>query len=246
MPKINSEILKWARETAGLTLTDATSKLKLKSARSVSAVDRLAAYESGDESPTRPMLVKMAKQYRRPLLTFYMSKPPRPSDRGHDFRTLPTDFDIADDALLLALIRDVQIRQGIVRAVLENEDEATVLPFIGSMNVGDGVTSVISSITETLSIDLADFRSRKSADKAFSYLRDKAESVGIFILLRGNLGSYHTEIDLKTFRGYAEADPIAPFVVINEYDSRAAWSFTLLHELSHLWLGQTGVSGERA
>jgi Zn-dependent peptidase ImmA (M78 family) len=33
---------------------------------------------------------------------------------------------------------------------------------------------------------------------------------------------------------------------MNDQDARAAWSFTLLHELTHLWLGQTGVSGGTA
>ena len=66
------------------------------------------------------------------------------------------------------------------------------------------------------------------------------------MLLIGDLGSYHTAISLETFRGFALADPLAPFVVINDQDSRAAWSFTLLHELAHLWLGQTGVSGRLA
>ncbi|WP_353269088.1 ImmA/IrrE family metallo-endopeptidase [Gemmatimonas sp.] len=45
------------------------------------------------------------------------------------------------------------------------------------------------------------------------------------------------------FRGLAIADPIAPFVVVNDQDSRAAWSFTLLHEFTHLMLGFSGVSG---
>lgn len=45
------------------------------------------------------------------------------------------------------------------------------------------------------------------------------------------------------FRGLAIADPIAPFIVINDQDSRAAWCFTVLHELAHLWLGFTGISG---
>jgi Zn-dependent peptidase ImmA (M78 family) len=66
------------------------------------------------------------------------------------------------------------------------------------------------------------------------------------VLLRGNLGSHHTDIDVEVFRGFALADPVAPFVVINEHDSKSAWSFSLLHELTHVWLGQTGVSGERA
>ena len=48
------------------------------------------------------------------------------------------------------------------------------------------------------------------------------------------------------FRGFSIADEVAPFVVINDQDARTAWSFTLLHEIVHLLLGQTGVSGSYA
>jgi Zn-dependent peptidase ImmA (M78 family) len=63
------------------------------------------------------------------------------------------------------------------------------------------------------------------------------------VLLLGNLGSHHTNIPVDVFRGLAIADPVAPFMVINDQDARAAWSFSALHELAHLWLGTTGVSG---
>jgi Zn-dependent peptidase ImmA (M78 family) len=36
---------------------------------------------------------------------------------------------------------------------------------------------------------------------------------------------------------------VAPFVVINDQDAKTAWSFTLLHELAHIWIGATGISG---
>jgi hypothetical protein len=45
--------------------------------------------ELGDDEPTRPVLLKMAKTYHRPLLVFYLAEPPRTGDRGQDFRTLP-------------------------------------------------------------------------------------------------------------------------------------------------------------
>ncbi len=245
MPNVNSEILRWARETAGLSPEDAVRKLNLLEARGVSALDRLAALEDGDDEPTRPMLVKMAKQYRRPLLTFYMSAQPRKGDRGEDFRTLPADYSPTADVLLDTLIRDVRARQSMVRTEMEDEEEAQPLAFIGSKDIADGVQEVVRSIHETLHFSVAEFRGEPSTEDAFALLRAKTETVGVFVLLIGNLGSYHTAIDLETFRGFALADTVAPFVIINDQDAKAAWSFTLLHELVHLWLGQTGVSGAR-
>ena len=244
MPKVNPHILRWARETAGLTYEEATKKLDLHQARGVSAVDRLVALESGEQEPSRPMLVKMAKQYHRPLLIFYMSSPPRKGDRGKDFRTLPQDHSIVNDALLDVLIRDVHARQSMVRAVLEEEEEAERVQFVGSAMMSNGVPAVLESISKTLKLDLSEFRAQPSPLDAFALLRASVEAVGVFVLLIGDLGSHHTSINLETFRGFALADDVAPFVIINDKDSYAAWSFTLLHELTHLWLGQTGVSGE--
>ncbi len=246
MPKVNPEIIRWARETAGLTLEEATKKLSIREARGASAIDRLVALESGEDEPTRSVIAKMAKQYRRPLLTFYMTAPPRKGDRGQDFRTLPADYSDADEALLDALIRDVKARQSMVRAMLEDEEDMEPLPFVGSLRMSQGISTVLSSIQETLQIDRAEFRGEASPAEAFTLLRNRVEAAGIFVLLIGNLGSYHTAIDLATFRGYALADDIAPFVIINDQDARPAWSFTLLHELVHIWLGQTGVSDLRA
>lgn len=45
------------------------------------------------------------------------------------------------------------------------------------------------------------------------------------------------------FRGFALADELAPFVVINDNDAEAARPFTLIHELAHIWIGASGVSG---
>ncbi|MBZ8139661.1 peptidase [Rubrivivax gelatinosus] len=233
---MNAELFRWARETAGLDANAAAKALGIKPAK-------LEAIEQGEHEPSRPQLLNMAKVYRRPLITFYLPKPPERGERGEDFRTLPPDRTQADDALLDALIRDVRSRQSVVRALAEEEDEAKPLRFIGSCTMKDGSNAVLASIKEVLRIDLAEYRRQKNAEEAFAYLRAQAERAGIYVLLMGNLGTHHSAIAVETFRGFAIADPFAPFVVINDQDARTAWSFTLLHEIAHLWLGTTGVSG---
>src|SRR5262245_66106978 len=89
MPRVNPEILSWARKTAGFSQSDAVEKLGINDARGVAAVDRLAAIESGAKEPSRPLLLSMARHYRRPLVTFYVSASPRKRDRGDVFRKVP-------------------------------------------------------------------------------------------------------------------------------------------------------------
>src|SRR5271165_5601084 len=242
MGAIRPEILTWARETAGLSLEDAARAVGLKEARGEPGRVRLAKIEeTGD--PPRPLLLKMAKAYRRPLLVFYLSQPPKKGDRGQDFRTLP--WEARYNPELDALIRDIKGRQGLVRSILEDQ-EAERVAFVGAATMDTPVPSLARQITENLKFSLSVFRGEKTGDDAFAYLRTQIEGKGVFVLLLGNLGSYHSNIPLEIFRGFAIADPLAPMIVINDQDAKTAWSFTALHELVHLWLGKTGVSGTDA
>lgn len=246
MPKVNANILKWARVTAGLTSEEAVKKLDIKGAHGVTAVDRLDALETGQDTPSRPILVKMAKHYRRPLLTFYMNDIPRKGERGEDFRTLPAPVCDTEAALVDAVVRDIRARQALVRATLEAAGEVEALRFIGSMDRKQGVAAVVASIEQTVQFDRSAFRGRTQLQSSFAYLRDITEAAGIFVLLVDNLGSWHSTISVETFRGFALADDVAPFVAVNANDSPGAWSFTLVHEMAHLWIGATGVSGGTA
>ncbi len=232
----NPEIMKWARESAGLSLADAAHRLD------IAKVERLIAYETGAETPSRPVLLRMAKQYRRSLLTFYLQSPPPRGNRGEDFRTVSTDFKVDDDAKIDALIRDLRVRQSLVHSAME-DDETQPIPLIGSTHMSEGISHTIEVIQSALKLDLQTFRSKRKIEDAFSLLRTHVENIGIFVMLKGDLGSHHSSIAVNTFRGFAIADPIAPFIVINDQDAKSAWSFTLLHELAHLCLGATGISG---
>lgn len=57
MPKVNHSILQWARETSKLSIDEAARKLNLNGA------EKLEAYENGEKDPSRPLLLRMSKQY---------------------------------------------------------------------------------------------------------------------------------------------------------------------------------------
>ena len=114
-----------------------------------------------------------------------------------------------------ALIRDIRGRQAIIRSLLE-DSEAEKLPFIGSATMNVRVPALAETIVRQIEFDVNEFRRQDSMEKAFAYLRLKIEETGIFVLLLGNLGSYHTNIPVDMFRGFALADDLAPLAIIND------------------------------
>ncbi len=239
---VNPDILVWARKTAGLSVEDAAPKLQLGTSARSSAVEKLTALESGEKSPTRNQLSIMANVYRRPLLTFYMAEPPRTDPRGTDFRRSPGTCGVRKNALLDALLRDVRARQEMVRDILIDEDDFESLDFVSSITKKQGVDAAAAAIADVLKFDSSEPRPRDEI-ALFQHLREAAGDAGVFVLVLGDLGSYHSAIPPSVFRGLAIADPVAPFIVINARDARTARAFTLIHELAHICLGQTGVSG---
>jgi Zn-dependent peptidase ImmA (M78 family)/transcriptional regulator with XRE-family HTH domain len=235
MPTVNPDILAWARMTAGMSLEEAAKAIGIKQTS-------LEGLEQGERAPSYNQLNNMADKYRRPLIAFYLQRPPAQGDRGEDFRRLPGSTLSDFDPKLDALIRDIRARHNVVKSLLEDE-EIGQLHFIGSKTVTDNTSEVAQAIQTAVGFELAEFRKAKDQSAAFTYLRGCFEKSGIFVLLLGNLGSYHSNISSKTFRGYAVSDKIAPTIIINDNDAPAAWSFTAFHEAAHLWLGQTGVSG---
>jgi Zn-dependent peptidase ImmA (M78 family) len=244
--QINPRVLRWARETAGLTLDEAAERLGLTTSARSSAADKLADIEGGRKAPSAVQLLRAATAYRRPLIAFYLAEPPARGERGEDFRTTGAQVTPRDNAILDALLRDLRARQQLLRAMLEDEEEASPLSFVGTALVGDDPIRVAAAIRSCLGVTLSAQRMAKRPGALFALLRAAAERIGVYVLLLGDVGSYHSDIGENVFRGVAIADDVAPFIVINDNDAQAARSFTLLHELAHIWIGASGVSGPLA
>ena len=238
---INPAILKWARETAGMSLEEAALRLGFTSRAKLASAARLEALERGESKPTRNQLLKIAATYRRPLTAIYRTAPPAPGNRGEDFRSIG-GVTGKREPLLDALLRVTRVRQDMVRSILEDDEEVKSLSFVGSIPITEPIEDAAATIRTALDLDETRHVRVDSAAEQFAVLRERVEALGIFVLLAGNLGSHHTNLDERMFRGFAVADRIAPFIVINDQDATAAQSFTLIHELVHVYTGSTGVS----
>jgi len=235
---INPDMLVWARKGAALSLEDAAAKTGISK-------KKLEAYEAKTDNPTRNQLFTLARVYRQSLITFYLENPPQIAQLGKDFRRLARHASEQEEAILNALHLDIWARKDLVRGILEDDEDACPLDFIGSLKIGESVIGAADRIKERLEIKSDDWTSQhRSPDKLFTDLRERVESLGVFVLLLGNLGTYHTNISEKIFRGFAITDDLAPFIVINGNDARAARSFTLMHELVHLFVGEAGLSSQ--
>ncbi|EKY3196888.1 ImmA/IrrE family metallo-endopeptidase [Cronobacter turicensis] len=240
-PSPNPSILRWAREKAGLSQEEAARRLSLRPSKK--ETNLIAEFEKGSSVPTPKKLIEIAKLYRRPLITFYLEKPPVEAPKGEDFRTLHGSGLHEENPTLDALIRDVYVRQNIVKEALFDAEVAIKNPIVNSITLDKKIGYCSEKIISECEISLTEYRAERDAHEAFNYLRKKIESKGIYVLLMGNLGSHHSNIPVEVFRGFTISDAYAPFIIINDNDSKYAWSFTLLHELVHIFLGASGISG---
>lgn len=243
--KINSAVLTWARERAGLPVDKAAKLIGLRPARGQSAATRLAAMEAGDAYPTYTQLNRIADVYHWPPITFFMPEPPEEPMQFDDFRGLTTRPDTEEAARLDLLLSDFWSRYEIARSIIEDAPgNGEKLDIVGSLSTETPLEMAKEEICSALSLDMDEGppAEARSPEALFNFLRARVEDLGVFVVLAGDLGSNRTAIGEHVYRGFTIADSLVSFIVINDRAPRKTWAFTLINELVHLCLGNSGIS----
>ncbi len=246
---INHNILEWARIEANLSPQRAADKARIKDIKArgekeaLSPIERLQRWEKGIDTPSFSQLEKLAKAYRRPVLTFFLPQPPIKQTRLKDFRTIGNKSFDSDDFSpeFSALLRQIEALQTSLHDLVIDAGNSPI-NIVGSLNFDFTPDQITQKMRSMLEYSFDSQRSAKGFDDVFSNIRSKIEQQGVFVLLVGNLGSYHTDIQPDVFRGLAISDNRAPFIVINPNDAKPARIFSLIHEFCHVLRGETGVS----
>ncbi len=224
---IKPALLIWARETAGFDLSTAAEKLDVDE-------ERLAAWEAGEDQPSIPQLRKAAELYKRPLAVLYLPEPPLTFQPMHDFRRLP-DMGLRRFTPELTLeIRAAHQRRELALELFQDADEEPGV-FALTASIKDNPETVGSAIRKALKIDYQLQSRWRDPRVAFIAWRSKIEEAGALVFQA-------SRIEGDEASGFAIWADTLPVMVVNRKDAYPRRVFSLLHELVHLMLRQSGVS----
>lgn len=120
---------------------------------------------------------------------------------------------------------------------------AASLSFVGRFDARSHPEKIAEDIGAELDISEGLRKKASTTEEYFGILAERTENLGILVMKTGIVkSSTKRPLSVSEFRGFAIVDKIAPLVFINGRDSDVAAVFTLLHEISHIWIGQSGVS----
>lgn len=233
--RLQPEVLQWARKRARFSIAQLADEMKV-------APEQVSEWErTGAMSPAR--IETLSSKTRTPLGLLYLSRPPEDGLPILDYRTREGDSVNLPSPELMEVIGDMLRRQAWMREELA-DSEAEPVAFVGSHSLGAAPRAIARTIRDAL--DLGDGWASTTASwrRALEKLRDHAEGAGVLVTFNGIVGNNTSRaLDPEEFQGFSLSDPYAPLVFVNGADFKAAQMFTLAHELAHLALGRSGVSG---
>ena len=225
---ITPKVLKWARQSAKMTEETAAAKVSV-------TADKLKEWEEGVSQPTIRQAQTLAKSYKRPFALFFLPEVPRDFQPLQDFRRTGSKQLTTSSVFI---IREVQQKQAWISEVYAENQEARH-PFVGRFSIKADPQTVAADILTTLKLNPAAY---KTGNPIKEWI-DAAEKKGIFVS-RTSFINTRLKLDAEELQGFAIADPYAPFVFVNSEDWNAPQLFTLVHELAHIWIAETGISND--
>src|SRR5579864_7802552 len=223
----NPALLVWARESAGFSQEVIAHKIGVK-------VDRVRAWEAGEEKPSIPQLRNYAAATKRPLAVFYLAEPPRSFDALHDFRPgssagerPPTSPD-----LLFEIRRAYDRREWALE--LMSDLQLSPPAFNVAVQLDENVEVAATRLRTALGTRMESQAQWRADHEAFREWRSLLERAGVLTFQAAT-------IELEEARGFSISLKPMPAVVVNIKDAPRGRIFTMLHEVTHIALNEGGI-----
>ena len=227
--KINPDVITWAIKRSGKTDAEINKKFP-----------KVEQWIDGTYKPTFKQLESFCATTHINLCDLYSEVVPNKNLPIADFRTI-SGRKKEPSPELYDTIMSLGYRQDWLTDYFQNLG-CEKIDFVGSITAGTPIIEAVKKTRNFLKLELDWAFSTSSVHEAFKTLRDKLEEKRITVIVNSVVNDNTSrKLDLEEFRGFVLADSYAPFIFINGRDAKAAQLFTLVHELVHLGLSETGV-----
>lgn len=199
---------------------------------------QIVAWIEGTKQPTVKQLEDFARKTYLPFGYFFLPEPPKEELPIPFFRTnnnvlAQININVYDTILLLQ-----QRQDWLKNYLIDNEFDR--LDFVGRFSNNDAVSSIVEDIRKTLNLHESWACEFKTWEAAQNHLVEQIEDKGIIVVFNGVVeNNGYRKIPVDECRGFVMVDAMAPFMFVNNADSKAAQMFTILHELAHIWIGRS-------
>jgi Zn-dependent peptidase ImmA (M78 family) len=229
MPKsmpieVNPEVLKWLRESSGWKIDEVCKRLGTTS-------ETILEFEARKKFPTLTQLRILSELYKRPLASFFLSKPKEEKTLPKDYRFLPNRADVFDKKTILAIRRSRSLQSKGKELSLNIRYE--IVTKIKKAALTDNPEIIAAEYRDLFDLNFEKQRKFKDAYKLFGYLRDVLEDSNVLV--------FQFSMPIEDARGFALAGDLPSVVVVNSKDSIEARLFTIMHEFGHILLGETAI-----
>ncbi len=229
--KIRPEMFPWALDRAGRSPRELTHRFP-----------RLHEWARGEVLPTLKQLEDFARATHVPFGYLFLPEPPEERIPIPDLRTIRNEEISHPSPDLLDTLHAMQRRQAWLREELM-ECEVEPLDFVGSARLTDDPEGVGREMRRIVGLDDGWAANVRTWREAVGELRRAIEELGVMAVINGVVGNNtHRKLDVEEFRGFTLSDEYAPLVFVNGADAKSAHMFTLIHELAHVWLGESALT----
>jgi Zn-dependent peptidase ImmA (M78 family) len=222
---VKPEMLRWARETAGLSLDEASRSAQ-------TGRKKIEAWERGDNRPSMPQLRRLATAYKRLLSDFYLPTPPAEKPLPHDFRRLPGEGLLHYSRGLRYQLRQAQQRRALALDIAaELEVDHAQLP---ELKLATDTEGMGLQVRELLTVSLSEQRSWRDPRKSYNAWRARIEAAGVLVF-------QITHVQPDEILGFSIAEQPLPVIGINRKLTPNGRTFTLMHEFVHVLLRRSSL-----
>ncbi|WP_289758519.1 ImmA/IrrE family metallo-endopeptidase [Lactobacillus taiwanensis] len=224
---VKNSILKWV-----LSSNDGSLSEKWK--------NKIEDWLEGDKLPTIIQLQHLSKASHIDFGNFFLDEPPKNTVPLLNYRTINNSKVINPSQDLIDVINQMQFKSDWLADYNQNEGLEKI-PFVGQGREKENrFLSAEDKAQKILSYFDLDLDWNLTTKDAFKLLRQKLELANITVMKASYVGRQTLRsLNTEEFRAFVLVNDYAPLIFINTCDSQNAKLFSLVHEMVHIWMGDS-------